>query len=75
MLGKTMAFRQKIIDPCWALKCSSLENPQVRQNIVWIWQIRGSLGRCRHRHEEQEWIGMEVGKTRMEKLAQVVFSG
>jgi len=66
MLGKTMAFRQKIIDPCWALKCSSLENPQVRQNIVWIWQIRGSLGRCRHRHEEKGFIGgkNQNGKTR-----------
>lgn len=37
---KNWGFSTKIIDPCWALKCSSSENPQVRrQRLVWLWQI------------------------------------
>lgn len=37
---KNWGFSTKIIDPCWALKCSSSENPQVRQQrLVWLWQI------------------------------------
>lgn len=69
---KNWGFSTKTIDPCWALKCSSSENPQVRrQRLVWLWQIP------RLTRKTPTWVGATRVSRGWEwrggrKLAQVV---